>query len=281
MAEVCDETACCSGVTDIGGIVIDECGSARCSIEGRPRFYHVPLDYNATACAYLRYVYSTLRETTIYELSGNSADPEDFCFREAGEIVQWGFTDTTATADPYCVAMSTTREEFGDQLQGNCANLTFDGPEVLEQEEISATFHYRSYVSTASGGLVTFRRVVVLELDGEIDLESILAGCALENGFDKRYNIGCLGVIELLSRDPVGTINLNGTSVSAGTSVSGLATRPYRIIETTITGHCPTTSTEECESFPLREGSEVSQVDCVTLTPAVGTSIRLESGACP
>lgn len=280
MPDPCDETACCSGAGDIGGIVIDECGSAKCSIEGRPRFYHLPFAFNATVCNYLRYVYTSLRETTIYELSGNSADPEDFCYRDPGEVVQWGFTDTTTTADPYCVAMITTREEFGDQLQGNCANLTFDGPEVLEQEDITPTFWYRVYSHTADGGLVTFRRVVVLELEGEIDLESILIGCALENGFDKRYKLGCLGAVELISRVAIGTINLNGTTVSAGTSISGLATRPYRIIETTITGHCPTTSTDECESFPLRTDLGASQVDCVTLTPAVGTYVRLESGGC-
>jgi len=279
MPDPCDETACCSGANDIGGIVIDECGSAKCSIEGVPRFYHHQFTRDPN-CAYFRYVYATLRETTIYELSGNSADPEDYCYREPGEISQWGFTDTTTTADPYCVPMSTTREEFGDQLQNNCANLTFDGPEVLEQEDIGTTFWYRAYSHTASGGLVTFRRIIVLELDGEIDLESILIGCALENGFDKRFRLGCGGVPELISREPVGTIELNGISVSAGTSISGLATRPYKIIETTITGHCPTTSTDECESFPVREGEGVSQVDCVTLTPAVGTSVSLQSGSC-
>jgi len=281
MPDPCNETACCSGAGDIGGIVIDECGSAKCSIEGGPRFYHFQLTYNAAVCAYFRYVYQTLRSSTIYELSGNSADPDDFCYREPGEIVQWGFTDTTTTADPYCVAMTTTREEFGDQLQGNCANLTFDGPEVLESEDIGPTFWYRSYVHTASGGLVTFRRIFVLELEGEIDLEAILIGCALENGFYNRFGLGCGGVPELISREPVGTIDLNKIVVNAGTSISGLATRPYKIIETTNTGHCPTTFTTECESFAVREGEGVSQVDCVTLTPAVGTSVRVESGACP
>lgn len=278
MPEICDETACCTG--DLGGIVIDQCGSAKCSIEGGPRFYHLPLDFNATVCDYLRVVYTTLRESTIYELEGNSADEDDYCYREPGQISQWGFTDTTSTLDPYCVAMSTTREEFGDPLQGNCANLTFDGPETLVQEEITSTFWYRVYLRTASGGVVTFRRIVVLELEGEIDLEAILMGCALENGFYNRFKLGCNGVPELLSREPVSEIQLVGMVISPGTSISGMATRPYRIVERTFTGHCPDTYTEECEAFPFRDGQNVSQVDCITLSPAIGTSLRVEAGSC-
>jgi hypothetical protein len=281
MPEACDQTACCSG-SEIGSIVIGDCGSAICSVINQPIYYQLPFTFDAGACDHRRLVYTTLKEQFDYELSGTIGEVGDYCYRIATDPpAQWGTIDTTSTPDTYCVAFPGTpvRETYGDQLQFNCANLTFDPGGGLVFEFIEDTQIFQQYLYTADSGAVTFTWYRVLILSGEIDLDTAAPGCALENGFENAYKVGCGGVVELLSRTPIPDINLVGRMVSTGTSISGFALRPYKIIEE-VTRYCPTRVETTCQSFPKNNGTDAPQADCVTLIPGANTSLRVEAGAC-
>jgi hypothetical protein len=172
------------------------------------------------------------------------------------------------------------RETYGDQLQFNCANLTFDPGGGLQFEFTDPTQIFQQYLYTALDGQVTFLWYRVLILSGEIDLDAPPPGCALEIGFDNVYKVGCGGVVERLSRVAIGDINLiggTGSAVSTGTSISGIALRPYKIIEE-VTSYCPTRVTTSCQSF-LPDAS-APQADCVTLIPGANTTLKITAGAC-
>ena len=279
MPEACDPMLCCGG-SSIGSIVLGSCGSAKCSVANTPRFYHLPFVPNDGGCDRPRLVYTTLKEQFDYELTGTIGEAGDYCYRVAGDApTQWGTIDTTSTTDTYCVGMpgAPVRETYGDQLQFNCANLTFDPGGGLQFEFTDPTQIFQQYLYTALDGAVTFLYYRVLILSGEIDLDAPPPGCALENGFDNAYKVGCGGVVELLSRTPIDTINLIGRGVSTGTSISGLALRPYKIIEE-VTSYCPTRVTRTCQSF--LPDTAAPQADCVTLIPGANTSLRVEAGGC-
>ena len=219
-----------------------------------------------------------MKEQFDYELSGKIGETVDTCYRVATDPpALWGTIDTTSTTDVCCAGMTTTRETYGDQLNGNCANLTFDPGGGLVFSFREATQVFEEYLYTANGGEVTFHWYRVFTLFGEIDLDAPPLGCALENGFDNAYKVGCGGVVELLSRTPISDINLIGISVSTGTSISGLALRPYKIIEE-VTSYCPTLVTRTCQSF--LPDTAAPQADCVTLIPGANTTLSVQAGVC-
>lgn len=277
MPEACDPMLCCGG-SSIGSIVLGSCGSAICSVVNTPRFYHLPFTFDAGVCDHRRLVYTTLKEQFDYELSGTVGDPGDTCYRVATDSpALWGTIDTTSTPDPYCVGMTTVRDTYGDQLQGNCANLTFDPGGGLQFEFTDPTQIFQQYLYTALGGAVTFLYYRVLILSGEIDLDAPPPGCALEIGFDNAYKVGCGGVVERIARVAIGDINLVGRSASTGTSISGIALRPYKIVEE-VTSYCPTRVTTSCQSF--LPDTTAPQADCVTLIPGANTTLKVLAGAC-
>jgi len=281
MPEACDQTACCSG-SSIGSIVLGSCGSAICSVSpcsypGGGNYF-LPFDFDAGVCGHRRLVYTTMKEQFDYELSGILSEPGDHCYRLADDPpTQWGTIDTTSTTDVCCVGLTTVRDTYGDQLQGNCANLTFDPGGGLVFSFREATQIFEEYVYTANSGEVTFHWYRVFTLYGEIDLDAPPPGCALENGFDNAYRVGCGGVVERIARVAIDEINLIGRSVSTGTSISGFALRPYKIIEE-VTSYCPTRVTTSCQSF-LPE-TAAPQADCVTLIPGANTTLSVRAGAC-
>lgn len=271
MPEECSQTGCCDGA--VASITIDDCGSASCStsIYRKPNSCtFLPLNYDAQVCSYYRTVYAEKVESFAYTYANSAAEEDDFCFNDGVEVFAWGYTETTAN----CV--TGPREEEGNQLLGTCpAGVAWETVNLAEQSVTEDSF-YNYTVYEAVGGQVRFTIIRTIQLRGPIDLETVALGCALENGFSKTSVIDENGSPVSSSSVPTGDINLIGMSASAGTRIKGTAVRPYHIVETETTGHCPTVTSESCESFL----TPVGQVDCVTISPAASTSVRVLSGSC-
>jgi len=274
MPEACNETACCSGGSDIGGIVIDDCGSAMCSISGAPVHYHSP--FVLPACRFPRIVYTAIRTKVDYVLFGPLGEPGDNCYIKDGGSIRWGYEENTWTDDTYCQPMKTVRTLDG--TDNGCSDMEWNQALTVLREFIEPTEIFRT--GFYSNGVTTFTYEFVITLSGAIDLDALPANCTLENGFDSRFKIGCGGVAELVSKAPIEFINLIGRVAWYGSSISGFAMRPYKIIETTTIKGCPDIVSTTCQSFPKSDVTTADQVDCITLTPAKDTALTVESGAC-
>jgi hypothetical protein len=271
MPEECSQTGCCDG--DVASITVDDCGSAICSnsiLRDGSSCTFLPLNYDVNVCSYYRTVYEGKDEAFSYTYSDSNAEEDDFCFNDGVETFEWGYSERTVG----CVTGPRTEE--GNQLLGSCPAGVAWETETIEDEGRTEDSYYKITKYTALGGKVRFSIFRTIQLFGPIDLEAVVLGCALENGLDRSSVVDEKGKALSSAAVPVGDINLIGRSASAGTRIKGTAVRPYHIVETETTGHCPTTTEVSCESFL----TPVGQVDCITISPAASTSVSVLSGPC-